>query len=156
MESKNKDLTSLLATLASLHQQRRDGYEKAIIECQGNFPELRILFAEFADESRSYISTLQEKLQHLDAALSSPVADGEISRIWNDVKWAYTGINKDGILQSAHDAEEVIQLAYSKALEDEAEMSAETRQMLIEQKEALEMDASRINSIIRGSELVVK
>ena len=155
MESKNKELTNLLSSLASLHQQRRNGYEKATMECQGNFPELRILFGEFADGSRAMMSNLQEKLQHLDAQTNLS-ADGEISRIWNDVKWAYTGINKEGILESAQESEKVIQEAYGKALADDAEMSAETRQMLIEQKEGLDEDAARIYSIVHGSEAPVK
>jgi uncharacterized protein (TIGR02284 family) len=146
MESKNETLTEALKALIRINNERTDGYEKAIIECKGNFGDLRILFTEMADQSRAYSNELKTKVLELEGDIQAGNADGSVSQIWNDVKWAYTGIDRDGILTSCAESEEEVQKAYDEVLQSEAEMGSATRQIIIAQKEALADSASRVKN----------
>ncbi len=148
MVSKNKELTEVLNTLIKINIDRTEGYEKAMVECKENFPDLQSLFFEFADQSRGNISVLKNKVLELGAeAASHPTLSGKIYSLWTDIKWTFTGVEREGILQSCAVAEEAAQAAYDHALSSDAEMSAETRQMLISQKESMNNALERINSI---------
>ena len=107
MESKNKELTEVLNTLIKINIDRTEGYEKALVECKENFPDLQLLFFEFADQSRGNISVLKNKVLDFGAeAASHSTLSGKIYSVWTDIKWAFTGVDREGILESCAVAEE--------------------------------------------------
>ncbi len=90
------------------------------------------------DQSRGYVNELIQEVARLggDAAKDTTVS-GKIYRVWMDMKSAITGKDRESILGSCEYGEDVAQRAYEAALESDAYMSTEIRQMISNQKSAL-------------------
>jgi uncharacterized protein (TIGR02284 family) len=91
-----------------------------------------------ADESRKYKRELEEKILSLgEETATDTTVSGKIYRVWMDVKNVFTGSDRESILASCEFGEDAAQKAYNEALETDAEMDAETRQLIMEQKNSL-------------------
>ena len=66
---------------------------------------------------------------------------------WKDVKWAFTGTDRDAILSTCAESERAAIKAYNEALDSDAEMSAETRQIIIGQKENIQNTIEQLNNL---------
>jgi uncharacterized protein (TIGR02284 family) len=68
-----------------------------------------------------------------DAATNTTVS-GKVYRVFMDLKAAITGKDRESILGSCEYGEDVAQRAYEAALESDAYMSTEIRQLISSQK----------------------
>jgi uncharacterized protein (TIGR02284 family) len=71
-----------------------------------------------------------------DASADTTVS-GKIHRVWMDAKNLFNGSDRQSILSSCEFGEDAAQKAYNDALHTEAEMGAETRQLIMDQKDSL-------------------
>jgi uncharacterized protein (TIGR02284 family) len=135
---KQDEITSVLNDLIRINNDRIVGYERAVKESKDSDVDLIAVFTKMAEQSRKYVNELIQEVARLggDAAKDTTVS-GKIYRVWMDMKSAITGKDRESILGSCEYGEDVAQRAYEAALESDAYMSTEIRQMISNQKSAL-------------------
>lgn len=134
----NEQLSETLNDLVRINNDRVTGYEKASDETKDKDVDLQATFLKMADESRTYIKELNDKILSLGGeSTSDTTTAGKIYRVWMDVKNTFTASDRESILGACEFGEDAAQKAYSEALESDAEMDASTRQLIMEQKNSL-------------------
>lgn len=134
----SENLSETLNDLVRINNDRITGYEKAADQAESIDVDLKVIFNKMAGESRDYIRELDEKVLSLGGKPSGDSTfAGKIYRTWMDVKNTFTGSDRTSILSSCEFGEDAAQKAYNEALESDAKMDAETRQLIMEQKNSL-------------------
>ncbi len=134
----SEHLSETLNDLVRINNDRITGYEKAIEQAEPNDVDLKVIFDKMASESREYIRQLDEKVLSLGGKPSGDSTfAGKIYRTWMDVKNTFTASDRTSILASCEFGEDAAQKAYNEALESDSEMDADTRQLVLEQKNNL-------------------
>ncbi len=145
MEQNEKN-AAVLNDLIEINNDRIQGYEKAAKETETEDADLRSLFMDMANESRTYAAELKK---HVVAAGEEPATDttnrGKIYRVWMDVKAAITGHDRKSILASCEYGEDAAQRAYERALDED--ISAELRLLINDQKTKLRRSHDRIKKM---------
>lgn len=137
MENKS-ELIEVLNDLVKINNDRIEGYERAIKESKESDVDLIGIFNEMADQSRKYVTELVQEVGRLGGeAATDTTMSGKVYRVWMDMKAAITGKDRESILGSCEYGEDVAQRAYDAALESDAYMSTEVRQMIADQKSNL-------------------
>jgi len=145
MTTSTSEMTEVLNDLIKINYDRIEGYRKAAEESKDYDISLHPVFQRMADESRRNVSELTQLVRGLGAEVESgSTAMGKIYRAWMDVKAAFTGADRKAILASCEYGEDQAQKAYDEALESDAEISAETRQLIMSQKQALKANHDEI------------
>lgn len=134
----NEKLVSVLNGLIEINNDRIEGYKKAADETDTIDVDLQAIFHKMAGDSSKYSGELKSEV----AGLGGDAADGttnmgKVYRVWMDIKSTFTGKDRTTILGLCEYGEDAAQKAYEEALESDAEMSAEIRQMITEQKSEL-------------------
>jgi uncharacterized protein (TIGR02284 family) len=138
MTNNNEKLAETLNDLLRINNDRIEGYMRAAKETDDSDVDLQATFHKMADESRKYKRELEEKILSLgEETATDTTVSGKIYRVWMDVKNVFTGSDRESILASCEFGEDAAQKAYNEALETDAEMDAETRQLIMEQKNSL-------------------
>ena len=134
----NEQITELLNDLVKINNDRIEGYEKAADQTKASDIDLQAIFLKMSGESQSYVKELNEKINNLGGQpASDTTVSGKIYRMWMDIKKVFTGSDRKSILESCEFGEDAAQKAYNEALETDAEMNAEIRQVIMEQKNGL-------------------
>jgi len=136
--STNEKLTDVLNDLIRINNDRTTGYEKAADEAKSIDVDLRATFNKMANESRKYAAQLTSEVERLGGDPASGTTNsGKIYRVWMDVKATFSGKDRQAILESCEFGEDAAQKAYREALASDAEMDADTRQLIAEQQASL-------------------
>lgn len=135
----NEKLEEVLNDLIEINNDRITGYEKAVDETKDIDVDLQAIFHKMADESRKYKTELAQEVTRLggEPTTTGTTNSGKIYRIWMDVKATFTGHNRQAVLENCEFGEDAAQKAYKMALASDAEMSAETRQLITSQQSSL-------------------
>ncbi len=134
----NDQITSVLNDLVEINNDRVQGYEKAAEETKLIDVDLQAIFHKMADESRKYVAELTQEVSRLGGEPTKDTTNlGKIYRVWMDLKAAVTGKDRQSILESCEFGEDAAQKAYKEALASDAEITAETRQLITTQQAAL-------------------
>jgi uncharacterized protein (TIGR02284 family) len=134
----NEKLTEVLNDLIQINNDRITGYEKASKEAENIDIDLKAVFNKMADESRKYKSELSNEITRLGGTPSTDTTNmGKIYRVWMDVKATFTGNDRQTILNSCEYGEDAAQKAYRDALASDAEIDADTRQLITSQQASL-------------------
>ena len=145
-------LTEVLNDLIKINYDRIEGYRKAVEETKGFDVELIPIFQKMADESRINVSALTQRVSTLGGeAERGSTTLGKIYRAWMDVKATFTGKDRTAILASCEFGEDAAQKAYEGALASDAEIDADTRQLITSQKETLKKGHDTIKAMRDGS-----
>ena len=132
------ELITVLNDLIEINNDRVVGYERAIKESSDSDVDLKGIFNEMADQSRKYSSELKQEVMQLGGEPSTGTTNsGKVYRVFMDLKAAITGKDRESILGSCEYGEDVAQRAYEAALESDATMSTEIRQLISTQKSNL-------------------
>jgi uncharacterized protein (TIGR02284 family) len=144
----NEQTAEVLNDLIRINNDRIKGYEKAAGETKEKDTDLQAIFRQMAAESRSYVNDLKEyvNISDTDPATSTTTA-GKIYRAWMDVKATFTGKDRKAILASCEYGEDAAQKAYETALSSDAELTAEIRQLIMDQKASLKRSHDRIRQM---------
>ena len=133
-----EELVGVLNDLIRINNDRIVGYERASKESKNIDVDLIATFNKMADQSRQYKAELVQQVSRLGGdAASDTTVSGKVYRVWMDLKAAITGKDRESILGSCEYGEDVAQRAYEAALESDAYMSTEVRQMISSQKSEL-------------------
>lgn len=134
----NEFLVEVLNDLIKINNDRINGYQKAVSEITAIDVDLQAMFRKMANESREYVRELSNAVEKLGG---EPVTDttvsGKIYRTWMDIKAAFASKERLSVLEACEFGEDAAQKAYEEALGSDAEMNAETRQLIMDQKSSL-------------------
>lgn len=135
---KQEELISVLNDLIKINNDRVVGYERAISEAKDTDVDLIATFREMAGQSRKYAAELVQEVGRLGGeAASDTTISGKVYRVWMDLKAAITGRDRESVLGNCEYGEDVAQRAYQAALESDAYMSTDIRQLISSQKSDL-------------------
>lgn len=140
MQNQHRDeLIEVLNDLIRINNDRIRGYEKAIDETKDLDTDLKAVFRRMADESRQHKAELVLEVQKSggNADVDSTTGSGKIYRAWMDLKATFSGKNRHAVLASCEFGEDAAQKAYQQALESDATMDVDVRQLITRQKTAL-------------------
>lgn len=142
----DEKLIEVLNDLVKINNDRVSGYEKAADESKDLDVDLRTIFRQMADDSRSYNADLIERIQDLGGQTEGgTTAMGKLYRAWMDVKVTFSGNDRKAILSACEFGEDAAQRAYTDALGTDADMDTETRQLIASQK----ADLKRSHDLIK-------
>ena len=134
----NEKLTEVLNDLIEINNDRLTGYEKAASESEKIDIDLKAIFNKMADESRKYKSELTSEVSRLGGTPATGTTNmGKIHQVWMEVKNKFTGKDRQSILNSCEFGEDAAQKAYKEALSSDAEIDADTRQLITTQQASL-------------------
>lgn len=134
----NEKLTEVLNDLIRINNDRATGYVNASEEAKSIDVDLRATFNKMADQSRKFAAELTNEVSRLGGKpATGTTSGGKIHRAWMDVKATFSGKDRHAILSSCEFGEDAAQKAYKAALASDAEMSAETRQLITDQQSSL-------------------
>lgn len=135
---KQEEIIGVLNDLIQINNDRVVGYERAIKEAKNLDVDLIKTFNEMADQSRKYAAQLVQEVTRLGGeAAHDTTMSGKVYRVWMDLKAAITGKDRETVLGNCEYGEDVAQRAYEAALESDAYMSTEIRQLITSQKSDL-------------------
>jgi uncharacterized protein (TIGR02284 family) len=134
-----EELIEVLNDLVRINNDRIEGYEKAIDETKDIDVDMKTLFRRMADQSRQNKAELIQEIQTRGggADYNSTTNSGKIYRAWMDVKATFSGKDRKAILASCEYGEDAAQKAYQQALESDATMDVDARQLIVKQKTTL-------------------
>lgn len=134
----NDEITDVLNDLIKINNDRVEGYQKALEETKDADVDLKAVFREMSDQSMKYVSELTQEVARLGGdATTSTTMSGKVYRVWMDLKSAVTGKSRTTVLENCEFGEDVAQKAYATALESDASMSTDVRQLISSQKSSL-------------------
>lgn len=134
----NEKLVDVLNDLIQINNDRTTGYERAIEEVENIDVDLKAIFSKMANDSRSYKSALADLVtKHGGEVAEGRTVAGSIYQTWMSVKATFSGKDRQAALESCEFGEDAAQKAYKEALESDAEMDANTRQLIANQKDDL-------------------
>jgi len=138
MTTVNDKLVEVLNDLIQINNDRVNGYEKAADETKDKDVDLQAIFIKMAGDSRGYAAELTQEVRSLGGVPDTGTTNsGKLYRVWMDVKTLFTGKDRQAILENCEFGEDAAQKAYREALASDAEMSAETRQLITDQQAEL-------------------
>lgn len=136
----NEKLIAVLNDLVQINNDRIAGYDKAIVSVGADDMDLKTTFRKLADQSEGYRIALTDQVLKLGGkAAEGTTGLGKIYRAWMDVKDAFSGDDRQGVLNSCEGGEDAALKAYRDALSSDAEMTADVRQLLNSQQAALKV-----------------
>ncbi len=134
----NEKLTEVLNGLIEINHDRVNGYEKAIEETKDLDVDMRAIFRSMADDSSKYATELSNVVSGLGGTPADGTTNsGKIYRVWMDIKSTFTGHDRQSVLELCEFGEDAAQKAYKAAIASDAEMDAETRQLIADQQAKL-------------------
>ncbi len=134
----NDNLVEVLNDLVQINNDRIEGYEKAAEEAKDIDVDLKTIFIKMAEESIKYKTELVNEINKLGGnPVTGTTGLGKIYRVWMDVKATFTGHNRQTVLENCEFGEDAAQKAYRDALASDAEMNADTRQLITSQQSSL-------------------
>jgi uncharacterized protein (TIGR02284 family) len=135
----NEQIIELLNDLIKINNDRIAGYQRAIKEAKDLDIDLKSLFEGMVKESEQYKQELTEHVhKHGGTIEDDTTTSGKIYRAWMDVKATFSGNDRKAILESCEFGEDAAQRAYEAALAVDIPLDEDCRQLIQEQKQALE------------------
>ena len=134
----NEKLSEVLNGLIEINNDRVNGYEKAREEVKDLDLDLKAMFTSMANDSQKYAGELSKVVTELGGTPADGTTNsGKLYRVWMDIKTTFTANDRQSALELCEFGEDAAQKAYKAALSSDAEMNAETRQIITGQKSNL-------------------
>ena len=134
----SESLIDILNELVQVNNDRITGYAKAAEEIDPDDTDLKNIFHKMASDSRENVKELSQLIEKSGGDVSrETTVPGNIYRAWMDVKAAFTGSGRKSILSLCEYGEDAAQKSYEEVLASDAEIDAESRQLIMSQKSAL-------------------
>jgi uncharacterized protein (TIGR02284 family) len=131
----NKELINVLNDLVRINRDRTEGYKKAVEELKPTDVDLKAMFTTMANTSSQFASELSTQVvKQAGEPAQDTTQSGKVYRVWMDLKSSVQGHDRKSVLELCEFGEDSALKAYKAALESDAEMSAEVRQIITSQK----------------------
>ena len=135
----HKDLIEVLNDLIRINHDRTEGYHKAVEELKPTDIDLKTMFTNMANTSVQYSNSLAAEVRNLGGTpATDSTQSGKLYRVWMDIKSGVTARDRKSVLALCEFGEDAALKAYNLALESDAEIPAEIRQLIMEQKSAIQ------------------
>ncbi len=135
----NKDLIEVLNDLIRINHDRTDGYHKAVEELKPTDIDLKTMFTNMANNSVQYANALAAEVRNLGG---TPAVDstqsGKLYRVWMDIRSGISARDRKSVLALCEFGEDAAMKGYNLALESDAEIPAEVRQVIMDQKASVQ------------------
>jgi uncharacterized protein (TIGR02284 family) len=132
----HKELISVLNDLVRINHDRTEGYQKAVEELRPTDIDLKTMFTNMANHSAQFSSELKSEVTKLGG---DPAGDstqsGKIYRMWMDIRASVSAHDRKSILDLCEFGEDAALKAYKAALESDAEIPADVRQIIVTQQD---------------------
>lgn len=116
----SRETAAVLNDLIKIHNDRIEGYEKAVKELLEGDKDLQLIFLKAIDQSRKIRMVLGREIETLGENIpGDTTTGGAIHRWWLDLKVSWSGHDRHAILSSCEYGEDAAQKVYEKALEGE-------------------------------------
>lgn len=134
----NDNVTEVLNDLIRINNDRIVGYEKAADEARDIDVDLRAIFNRMSEESRQYAAELTQEVVKLGGEPATGTTNsGKIYRAWMDLKTTFSGNTRQAVLENCEFGEDAAQKSYDSAIKTDAELPADLRQLILNQKASL-------------------
>lgn len=138
MES-NKELISVLNDLIRINHDRTEGYQKAVEELKPTDIDLKTMFTNMANTSMQFGNALAAEVRNLGGEPATDTTQsGKLYRVWMDIKSGVTARDRKSVIALCEFGEDSALKAYRIALESDAEIPANIRQLILDQKASLQ------------------
>jgi uncharacterized protein (TIGR02284 family) len=135
-----------LNDLVAIHNDRIEGYEKALKDLQEEDAVLRTLFTDCISQSHKFKMELGTEIQSLGGDIETGTTlSGKVYRAWMGVKDAFGSSNKS-VLDNCEFGEDAAQKAYKTVLEDES-VPAYLREVLTRQQSELKISHDEVKAL---------
>ena len=142
---------SVVKDLVEIVNDRIEGYERATKDVEMSDTDLKMMFSNLIQESRSFREELQSEVLRLGGEPEKGTTiSGQIHKAWMDLKAAVTGHDREAILESCHFGDSAAIAAYEKALADE-DTPTDLKSMLARQLRSIEASRDRIGTYLRSA-----
>jgi uncharacterized protein (TIGR02284 family) len=142
-----KKTAEVLNDLIQIHNDRINGYERALKELKDGNDDLSVLFTNFIDQSRQMKMALGKEVQVLGKDMDTgTTVSGKIYRAWMDVKALFTGHDRQAVLENCEFGEDAAQKAYKMAL-DTDELPAYLFALITKQKTELKSAHDEVKAL---------
>jgi uncharacterized protein (TIGR02284 family) len=133
--STHKELISVLNDLIRINHDRTEGYKKAVEELKPTDIDLNTMFTNMANHSSQFSNELHSEVTKLGGEpASDSTQSGKIYRVWMDIRSSVAENDRKSILNLCEFGEDAALKAYKAALESDAEIPAEIRQIILNQQ----------------------
>ena len=133
----NSEVIEILNDLILINNDRIEGYKKASDETDASDTDLRSLYSNLADHSRSNVSELSGEVTSLGGEpVTGTMISGKLYRTWMDVKSAFSNDGRKTSLENSEFGEDAAQKAYETALKSD-ELAPDLRALIMRQKAIL-------------------
>ena len=134
----NENLVAVLNDLVQINNDRIEGYEKAGEEIKDIDVDLKAIFIKMAEDSIRYKTELINEISKFGGTADSGTSGlSKLHRVWMDVKAAFASKDRQAVLEACEFGEDAAQKAYTDALASDAEINADTRQLITTQQASL-------------------
>jgi uncharacterized protein (TIGR02284 family) len=144
----NEKTIDVLNDLVRINHDRVAGYEKAIDELKTEDEDLKVLFRKYTSDSRQFAQELTLEVNRLGGdAAEGTTNSGKVYRVWMDLKAAFTGKDRQTILDNCEFGEDAAQKAYDMALNAEVELDTPLRDLVVRQKAELRVGHDEVKRL---------
>jgi uncharacterized protein (TIGR02284 family) len=135
----DNELISVLNDLIRINRDRTEGYHKAVEELKPADIDLKTMFTNMANASIQNANELAAEVTNLGGEPASDTTQsGKLYRVWMDIRAGVSARDRKSILSLCEFGEDSALKAYKLALESDAEIPADLRQIVLEQKAELQ------------------
>jgi uncharacterized protein (TIGR02284 family) len=135
----DNELISVLNDLIRINHDRTEGYHKAVEELKPSDIDLKTMFTNMANTSIQNANELIAEVRNLGGEPASDTTQsGKLYRVWMDIRAGISARDRKSILSLCEFGEDSALKAYKLALESDAEIPADLRQLILEQKSELQ------------------
>lgn len=135
----NKDLIEVLNDLIRINHDRTEGYHKAVEELKPTDIDLKTMFTNMANTSVQYANALAAEVRNLGGSpASDSTQSGKLYRVWMDIRSGISARDRKSVLALCEFGEDAALKAYNLALESDAEIPAEVRQLIVDQRSSIQ------------------
>lgn len=135
----NNELISVLNDLIRINNDRTAGYNKATEELKPSDIDLKTMFTNLANSSVQYAQELIAEVRNLGGEpASDSTQSGKLYRVWMDIRAGVSARDRKSVLSLCEFGEDAALKAYRLALESDAEIPADIRQIILEQKDEIQ------------------
>jgi uncharacterized protein (TIGR02284 family) len=135
MMTTDKELISVLNDLVRINHDRTEGYQKAVEDLEAKDIDLKTMFTNMASTSTQFSAELKALITSLGGEPATDTTQsGKIYRVWMDIRSSVSSNDRKSVLELCEFGEDAALKAYNAALESDAEIPAETRQIILNQK----------------------
>lgn len=136
-----------LNDLIQIHNDRIEGYERALKDLKDEDTELRNVFTNMLGESHQYKLELGTEIQALGGEIEAGTTfSGKIHRAWMNVVDAFSSDKGKSVLENCEFGEDATQKAYQSVLSDDT-LPSYVREIVSRQQSVLKGEHDKIKAL---------